>query len=94
MPIRSTAVTVGSVKRFVFLVGVVVLILGSLILMDPVAAGDHNCGTALAPKQFVQSGAEICDAQLRRRRWLGGGIFAVGALAVILPGPRCLLTDD
>lgn len=84
----------GAVKRLVFLVGVVVLFLGTLILLDPVAAGTHNCGTALAPKQFVQSGARSCAAQIERRRWLAAGVMAVGAVAVILPGPRCLLADD
>jgi hypothetical protein len=88
--VRSAAV-----KRLVFLIGVVVLFLGTLILMDPlVAPGDHNCGTALAPKRFVQSGARSCARQIERRRWLGAGVMAVGALGVILPGPRCLLADD
>jgi hypothetical protein len=78
----------------VFLVGVVVLSLGALILMDPVSVGDHNCGTALAPKRFVQTDVRLCNSQIRQRRWLGAGIFAVGAVALILPGPRCLLADD
>lgn len=87
--------TIGAVKRLVFLVGVVIVILGGMILMDPVAAGPYNCGTALAPKQvLVPEKARICEPQIRRRRWLGAGVFAVGAVAVILPGPRCLLTDD
>ncbi|MEW6474227.1 MAG: hypothetical protein AB1679_18400 [Actinomycetota bacterium] len=85
----------GAVKRLVFLVGVVAVTLGALILMDPVAAGDHNCGTALTPKQFVlPENAERCETQIRRRRWLGTGILAVGAVALILAGPRCLLADD
>jgi hypothetical protein len=88
-------VRLGSVKRFAFLVGVVVLILGTIILMDPVATGAHNCGTALTPKpSLLPEIAERCRPRLNRRRWLGGGITAVGALAVILPGPRCLLADD
>ena len=87
--------TFGAVKRGVFLVGVVVLILGTIILMDPVATGPHNCGNALAPKQFLLPEiAERCQPGINRRRWLGGGIFAMGALAVILPGHRCLLIDD
>jgi hypothetical protein len=93
--VRSPAVRIGSVKRLVFLVGVVVLIFGVLILNDPAAVGPYNCGTALAPKRFVLGDNERrCNEQLRWRRWLGAGVFAVGAVAVILPGPRCLLTDD
>ncbi len=84
-----------SVKRLVFLVGVVVVILGSMILMDPVAAGPHNCGTALTPKPgILPEIARRCEPHLKRKRWLGGGVFAVGALAVAIPGPRCLLVDD
>jgi hypothetical protein len=84
-----------SIKRLVVLIGVVVVILGALILMDPVAAGPYNCGTALAPKQvLVPEKARVCAPQIRQRRWFGGAIFAVGAVAVMLPGPRCLLTDD
>ncbi|MGH9011274.1 MAG: hypothetical protein ACRDYF_15735 [Acidimicrobiia bacterium] len=85
----------GAVKRVVFLVGIVVAILGMLILNDPAAVGPYNCGTALAPKRFVLGeNARRCEAQINRRRWLGGGVFAVGAVALLLPGPRCLLTDD
>jgi len=87
-------VKVGSVKRLVFLVGIVVVMLGVLILMDPVSAGDHNCGTALAPKRFVQTDIRLCKAPLRRRRWLGAGIVVVGAVALTATGPRCLLADD
>jgi hypothetical protein len=78
----------------VFLVGVVVLFLGTLILMDPVSVGDHNCGTAVAPKKFVQTDVRLCETQIRQRRWLGAVTFAVGAIALVLPGPRCLLADD
>jgi hypothetical protein len=78
----------------VFLVGVVVLFLGTLILMDPVSVGDHNCGTAVAPKKFVQTDVRLCETQIRQRRWLGAAIFAVGAIALTLSGPRCLLADD
>ena len=85
----------GAVKRLVFLIGVVIVILGTMILMEPVAAGPYNCGTALAPKQvLVPEKARICAPQIRQRRWYGGTIFAVGAIALILPGPRCLLVDD
>ena len=85
----------GAVKRLVFLVGVAVLILGTIFLLDPVAAGPYNCGTALTPKQVLQpEKARICAPRLRQRRWYGGAIFAVGAVAVVLPGHRCLLTDD
>jgi hypothetical protein len=78
----------------VFLVGVVVLFLGALILTDPISVGDHNCGTALAPKRFVQVDVRLCEAQIRQHRWLGAGILAVGAVALVLSGPRCLLADD
>ena len=85
----------GAVKRLVFLVGVAIVILGVIFLMDPVAAGPYNCGTALAPKQVLQpEKARACAPQLRQRRVYGGAIFVVGAVAVIVPGPRCLLTDD
>jgi hypothetical protein len=87
-------VSVGAVKRLVFLVGVVVEILGVLILMDPVSAGDHNCGTALAPKRFVQTDIRLCKSPLHQRRSVGAGVVVVGAVALIVPGPRCLLTDD
>ena len=93
--VRCPVVTSGAIKRFVFLVGVVIVILGAMILMDPVAAGPYNCGTALTPKQvLVPEKSRICQPQLRKRRWLGAGVFAVGAVALILPGPRCLLVDD
>lgn len=85
----------GAVKRVVFLVGVVIVILGVLILNDPAAVGPYNCGTALAPKRFVLGeNAQRCEAQIRWRRLLGAGVFGVGAVALILPGPRCLLDDD
>ena len=85
-----------AVKRSVFLVGIVITILGVMILNDPAAVGPYNCGTALAPKRFVLgNNAPLCAAQVRWRRWLGAGVFSVGALALILPGGyRCLLTDD
>jgi hypothetical protein len=79
----------------VFLVGIVVVILGTMILLDPVAVGAHNCGTALTPKPGVLPEiSRRCEPRLNRKRWLGGGVFAMGALAVAIPGPRCLLTDD
>jgi hypothetical protein len=93
--LRSPAVRLpGPVKRLVFMVGVVVTFLGVLILNDPAAVGPYNCGTALAPKRFVQGeNAERCDAQIRWRRLLGAGVLAVGVVG-LLPGHRCLLTDD
>jgi hypothetical protein len=79
----------------VFLVGVVIEFLGVLILMNPVSAGDHNCGTALTPKQFLlPQNSRICAPQIRRHRWQGAGVLVVGAVALIVPGPRCLLADD
>ena len=80
----------------VFLIGIAVTILGVLILNDPAAVGPYNCGTALAPKRFVQGeNAGRCVAQVRWRRWLGAGVFGVGAIALVLPGGfRCMLTDD
>ena len=86
---------VGSIKRLVFLVGIIIEILGVLILMDPVSTGDnHNCGNAVAPKRFVQTDVRLCEGQIRKRRWAGGVIVVVGAAALIIPGPRCLLADD
>jgi hypothetical protein len=93
--IRSTAVTIGAVKRLVFLCGIVVAILGSIILLDPVASGPHNCGTALTPKPgILPEISRRCAPRINRKRWVGGGVFAVGALAMTIPGPRCLLVDD
>ena len=92
--LRSPDVKVGSIKRLVFLVGVVILILGVLILMDPVSAGDHSCGNAIAPKKFVQGDVRLCRSQIRQRRWAGAVVVVVGAAALIIPGPRCLLADD
>jgi len=85
-----------AVKRLVFLIGIVITILGVMILNDPAAVGPYNCGTALAPKRFVLGdNAKRCADQVQWRRWLGAGVFSVGALALILPGGhRCLLTDD
>ena len=86
----------GSVKRVTFLVGLAVTFLGMMILNDPAAVGPLNCGTAVAPKRFVQGeNAGRCADLLRTRRWSGAGVFAVGAIALILPGGyRCLLVDD
>jgi len=80
----------------VFLTGLAVAFLGVLILNDPAAVGPYNCGTALAPKRFVQGeNAGHCDEQIQWRRALGGGAFAVGAIGLVLPGGfRCMLTDD
>lgn len=85
-----------SVKRVVFLTGLAVTVLGVMLLNDPAAVGPYNCGTALAPKRFVQGeNAGRCVEQIRWRRWLGAGVFAVGTLGLVLPGGyRCLLTDD
>jgi len=87
-------VSAGAIKRLVFLVGVVILILGVLILNDPVSADGHNCGTSLAPKRFVQTDIRRCQGPLRERRRVGLGVVVVGGLAMIVTGPRCLLTDD
>lgn len=86
----------GAAKRVVFLTGIGVTFLGMLILNDPAAVGPYNCGTALAPKRFVQGeNAGRCNEQIRWRRTLGGGVFAVGVVALVLPGGfRCMLTDD
>lgn len=87
--------TVGAVKRLLFLSGIVVVILGSIILLDPVAAGPHNCGTALTPKPgILPEISKRCAPHINRKRWLGAGVFVVGALAMTIPGPRCLLVDD
>ena len=86
--------SVGSIKRLVFLVGIVVVILGVLILMDPVSAGDHGCGNAVAPKRFVQGDIRLCRSQINQHRWVGAAVVVVGAVALIVTGPRCLLADD
>ena len=95
--LRSSAVRVpGSVKRVTFLLGLAVTIFGIMILNDPAAVGPLNCGTALAPKRFVQGeNAGRCAELLRTRRWSGAGVFAAGVIALVLPGGyRCLLVDD
>ena len=80
----------------VFLIGIAVTFLGVLILNDPAAVGPFNCGTALAPKRFVLGeNAGRCNEQVRWRRTLGAGVFAAGALFLVLPGGfRCMLIDD
>lgn len=86
----------GAVKRVVFLIGLAVTFLGLMILNDPATVGPYNCGTAIAPKQFVLGENQgRCAAQLRWRRWSGAGVLAVGVIALVLPGGyRCLLIDD
>jgi hypothetical protein len=85
-----------AVKRVVFLIGIVITFLGVMILNDPAAVGPYNCGTALAPKRFILgNNARLCASQIRWRRSVGAGVFAVGTVALILPGGyRCLLSDD
>jgi hypothetical protein len=87
-------VKVGSIKRLVFLVGVVIEILGILTLMDPVSAGDHNCGNAVAPKRFVQTDIRLCHGPIHQRRVAGAAVVVIGTTALIVTGPRCLLAED
>ena len=85
----------GELKRVTFLLGLVVLICGMILLIDPIAVDDRNCGSALLRKSLGERRyAERCDARLDRRRLPGFALSVVGACAVVSIGPRCLLEPD
>jgi hypothetical protein len=85
----------GEAKRLAFIVGLVVTICGAIVLIDPMAVEDRNCGSALMRKTLHEARyAERCDAKLDRRRVPGFAMAALGALVVLRIGPRCLLEPD
>jgi hypothetical protein len=85
----------GEAKRVTFLLGVILLFCGVILLIDPLAIDDRNCGSALLRKEPAeQRYAERCDADLDRRRLPGFALSATGALLVVRIGPRCLLQPD
>ncbi|MCA1843905.1 MAG: hypothetical protein LC792_12120 [Actinobacteria bacterium] len=84
----------GELKRLAFLFGLVVLFAGAILLNDPMAVEDSNCGSALMRKTVERRYAERCDAKLDRRRLPGFALVVVGIGAVVTIGPRCLLQPD
>jgi hypothetical protein len=84
----------GEWKRLAFLFGVVILFAGAIVLNDPMAVEDANCGSSLMRKKVERRYAERCDAKLDRRRLPGLALTAVGLGAVLAIGPRCLLEAD
>lgn len=78
-----------------FLLGLILLFCGAILLIDPMAVDDRNCGSALLRKELDEKRyAERCDARLDRRRLPGFAMSAVGAFLVVRIGPRCLLEPD
>jgi hypothetical protein len=85
----------GDVKRLTFLLGLIVLFCGAILLIDPVAVNDRNCGSTLLRKPLAERRyAERCDARLDSRRLPGFAMFIAGACMVLGTGPRCLLEPD
>ena len=84
----------GEWKRLAFLFGMVILFAGAILLNDPMAVEDRNCGSALMRKTVEHRYAERCDAKLDRRRLPGFALAGVGLCAVVGIGPRCLLRPD
>jgi len=85
----------GEAKRWAFLLGLILLFCGGILLIDPMAIDDRNCGSALLRKDLDEEEyVERCDAKLNRRRLPGIATFAVGAVLMVRIGPRCLLEPD
>jgi hypothetical protein len=85
----------GEAKRVTFLLGLILLFCGGILLIDPLAIDDRNCGSAILRKEhYEEQYAERCDAKLDRRRLPGIAMFAAGAALVVRIGPRCLLEPD
>jgi hypothetical protein len=86
----------GSVRRFIFLAGVTVLLLGVFALIGSIETDDdYNCGTAIAPRRIlIPERAEECRQTIRVARLRGAIILAVAVPAVVLTGPRSLLAPD
>jgi hypothetical protein len=84
----------GEWKRLAFLFGLVTLFAGAILLIDPMAVEDRNCGSALMRRTVEHRYSERCDAKLDHRRLPGFGLTALGICAVVAIGPRCLLQPD
>ena len=85
----------GEIKRLAFLFGLILLFGGFILLFDPMAVEERNCGSAIMRKQPEElQYAERCDAKLDRRRWPGFITFAVGATLVVRIKPGIMLSED
>ena len=85
----------GDAKRLAFLVGLVLLFGGFILLFDPMAVEDRNCGSAIMRKEpEEQQYAERCDAKLDRRRVPGFLTFGLGAAIVVRIKPSIMLAPD
>lgn len=85
----------GRLKRAAFMVGVVALLVGAGVLIDPVARAGRNCGSAFIPKKVViPTVARVCEETLRGRRVVGGPILLFGIVAIAATGFRCLVEPD
>jgi hypothetical protein len=84
----------GEWKRLAFLFGLVTLFAGAILLIDPMAVEDRNCGSSLMRRPVEHRYAERCDAKLDHRRLPGFALTAVGMCLVVAIGPRCLLQPD
>jgi hypothetical protein len=79
--------------------GLLALLVGVGVLIAPMYRGDVECGSAILPnkrKVAPQTYAvpKQCESPLHLNRWLGGAIVAVGTVAVLGTGTRCLVTPD
>jgi len=88
-----------SVKRATFLLGLAAVLLGMTFLIYPLSSGDRDCGSAAMPKKETvslptYSVPEQCEAPIHRHRWFGGAFLALGTVAALGTGPRCLVTSD
>ncbi len=93
--VPSSAVNSGDLKRLMFLVGLVLLFAGAILLNDPMAVEDRNCGSALMRKEpELERIAVRCDEKLDRRRWPGFIMFGAGAALVVSIRPGVLLAPD
>ena len=85
----------GEVRRLTFLLGLILLFCGAILLIDPIAVDDRNCGSALLRKPLGERRyAERCDTKLDRRRLPGFAMSIVGASVMVRIGPRCLIEAD
>ncbi len=85
----------GDAKRMTFLLGLVLLFAGFILLFDPMAVEERNCGSAIMRKGVdEQQYAERCDAKLDRRRWPGFITFGLGAVIVVRIKPGIMLAPD
>jgi len=83
-------------RQMIALVGLTAVLVGLAYLTYPVGSGtlDFDCGSALRPgSNFVspEKFSEHCDAPIRRQRWVGGVILALGTVTLLGAGPRHLV---